>query len=186
MTQLVLYLHGYGSTGSTDTAVNLRRALADGFTVLSPSYDFSDPLAAARQLESLMAEHAAAAPVVVGTSLGGFFANYLARVCNARAVLVNPALKPSGSLHKYDESAATLAGYAQLEATEKAQAHRPERVVVIGTRDEVVDPRTNGLTLKDEAQTVMLDMGHRIEPAYVETIAGLVRALAAAPGLERS
>jgi predicted esterase YcpF (UPF0227 family) len=181
MTQLVLYLHGYGSTGDTDTAVNLRRALADDFTVLSPSYDGSDPVAAALQLEALMVTHASAAPVLIGTSLGGFFANYLARVCNVRAVLINPALAPSSSLHKHGENAATLAGYQQLEAAEKVQVHRPARVVVIGLRDDVVDPRTNGLLLKDDVQTVMLDMGHRVEPAYVETIAGLARQLAAMP-----
>jgi predicted esterase YcpF (UPF0227 family) len=117
------------------------------------------------------------APIVVGTSLGGFFANHLALLNNVPAVIVNPALRPSSSLHKYGEDALVLAGYKHLEAlTEQAQ-HRPSRSVVVGTRDDVVDPRTNGMTLRDGVTTVLLDMGHRIEPAFYPTIAGLVRQL---------
>jgi predicted esterase YcpF (UPF0227 family) len=181
MTQPVIYIHGEGSSGNTETAANLRNILADGYTVISPTYDCSAPLEAAEQLKALYAEHASTQPVIVGTSLGGFFANYLARVCNARAVIVNPSLTPSKSLQKYGETVETLAGYQRLEALELVQTNLPPRVVVIGMKDDVVDPRTNGLLLKNQTQTVLLEMGHRIEPAFYNTIAGLIRQLAVLP-----
>jgi len=172
MKPTVIYIHGYGSTGATDTAKNLRSILANEVELISPTYDGSEPLAAAQQLEALVRETAGGTLLIVGTSLGGFFANYLARVCNVPAILVNPSLRPSASLHKYGESPSALAGYTQLESAEALQTTFPKRLVVVGTRDTVVDPRTNGLTLREA--TVLLDMGHRIEPAFYETIAGLI------------
>lgn len=176
MSQPVIYVHGYGSSGNTETAVNLRRILGEGFDVISPTYDGSKPLEAASMFEALLA--GLDAPIVVGTSLGGFFSNYLALTANVPAVIVNPTLQPSVSLHNYGENARVLAGYKHLEALTAQTRHRPTRIVVVGIRDDVVDPRTNGLLLKEEATTVMLDMGHRIEPAFYQTIAELVRKLA--------
>jgi predicted esterase len=37
MSQPVIYVHGYGSSGNTDTAINLRRILGEGFEVISPT-----------------------------------------------------------------------------------------------------------------------------------------------------
>lgn len=183
MTRPILYIHGYGSSGNTDTAINLRRILGEGFDLVSPTYDGSRPLEAAQLLEQALAQlrtQYAAKPVVVGTSLGGFFANYLAVTCDVAAIIVNPSLSPSASLHKYGEGPEALAGYQVLEQRIDAATRRPERIVVVGTRDDVVDPHTNGLKLQGVNSTIMLDMGHRIEPAYYETIAGLARQLASA------
>lgn len=172
MSQPVIYVHGYGSSGNTETAVNLRRLLGNEFEVISPTYDGATPLEAARLLEGVLQENPSA--IVVGTSLGGFFANYLALTWNVRAVIVNPSLRPSATLHKYGENERVLAAYKDLEAMTDLAQHRPPRIVVVGLRDDVVDPRSNGLTLKDGVTTVMLDMGHRIAPAFYDTIAGLV------------
>lgn len=174
----VIYLHGYGSTGNTDTAKNLRALMAGEFDVISPTYDCADPLGARDQLTALVEGLKPSRPIVVGTSLGGFFANLVSRLCDVPVVAVNPSIRPSGSLHKYGESAATLAGYQQLEAEEQAQAARPPRIVVLGTRDEVVDPRTNGAQFTENTDTVWLNMGHRIEPGCYEVIAGLIQKLA--------
>lgn len=176
----VIYVHGYGSTGETDTAKNLRRIVEGEFEVISPTYNCSDPLGARAALEDLLLSLKDRSPIIVGTSLGGFFANVLARRGNIPAVLVNPALKPSASLHKYGESAEVLAGYLEVEEDEQAQTALPARFVVLGERDDVVDPHKNGALLTGNVQPVWVDMGHRIEPAFYETIAGLVRALRAA------
>jgi predicted esterase YcpF (UPF0227 family) len=175
----VIYIHGYGSSGQTDTAVNLRSILANEFELIAPTYDGSRPDMAMAILETTFQLLQSRSPIIVGTSLGGFFANALSRRFNAPSIIVNPSTKPSTSLHKYGEDAKSLASYERFEAQIDAQPHRPSRVVVLGSRDNVVDPRTNGLLLKDNTETVWLDMGHRIEPAFYGTIAALVRATAA-------
>lgn len=178
MKRPVFYIHGYGSSGNSETVVNLRRMLDDEFELIAPTYSGSAPLEAAKELETLYAKHAGANPIIVGTSLGGFFANYLSRVTNAPSVIVNPSIRPSASLNKYGEPAEVLAGYAELEAFEAQQTNKSNRIIVLGLLDDVVDPATNGLKLAGETTVVMLRMGHRIEPAFYGTIASLVRKLA--------
>lgn len=174
----VIYIHGYGSSGLSETAQNLKRILVKEFQVAAPTYDASHPDMAMAILESTFQLLEARSPIVVGTSLGGFFANALSRRFNVPAIIVNPSTKPSASLHKYGESEKVLAAYQRFEAQVEAGPHRPPRVVVLGSRDDVVDPRTNGLLLKENTETVWLDMGHRIEPAFYETIAALIRGAA--------
>jgi len=174
----VIYVHGYGSTGNTDTAKNLRATFAGEFDVISPTYDCSNPLAARDQLTGLIESLKQDNPIIVGTSLGGFFANLVARLCDIPVIAVNPSTQPSGSLHKYGENAEALAGYQQLEVQERSQAVQPRRIVILGTRDDVVNPHTNGALLTENTETVWLDMGHRIEPAFYSTIADFVRKLA--------
>jgi predicted esterase YcpF (UPF0227 family) len=176
MVQPVMYVHGYGSSGNTDTAVNLRLLLAPDYDLISPSYDASHPLEAIRLLEAVVEEHPSL--IVVGTSLGGFLTNYLSLTHNLRAVIINPVLKPSASLHKYGEVDSVLAKFSQLEDKAADASHQPARVVVVGLRDDVVDPHTNGMTLTGNVSMVELDMGHRVEPAYYPTIAALVRKVA--------
>lgn len=171
----VIYIHGYGSNGQAETATNLRRILANEFEVVAPTYDASHPDAAMAILETTFLQLQRHAPIVVGTSLGGFFANALSRRFNVPAVLVNPSIKPSASLHKYGEAEPVLASFQRFESQIEAYSARPSRVVVLGARDEVVDPRTNGLLLRENTETVWLDMGHRVEPAFYETIAAIVR-----------
>lgn len=177
MKKTAIYIHGYGSSGNTETAVNLRAMLEPEFQVLSPSYSGSDPVAAAKSISELLDTHADTNPVVVGTSLGGFFANYFGRVKNLRTVVINPALTPSTSLEKYNEPAEVLTAYAALEKEVVESLNAPVRAVVIGLKDDVVDPHTNGLTLRDNTQTIFLDMGHRVEPAFYDTVAGVVKAI---------
>ena len=173
----VIYVHGYGSTGNTETAKNLRAVLAGEFEVMSPTYNCSDPLAARNQLVALVDSVKEHRPIIVGTSLGGFFANLVSRLCAIPVVAVNPAMQPSASLHKYGENDIALAGYKALEDEEQAQAVQPQRVVVLGSRDDVVNPHDNGAQLTANTETVWLDMGHRIEPAFYGTIAELIRSI---------
>lgn len=175
MQNIAIYLHGYGSNGNTDTAKGLRVLLADSCKLISPTYDWSKPHEAVVQLADLYRAHVADRPVLVGTSLGGFYANYLARVLDAPAVIVNPALYPSTSLSKYGESEETLAGYAELERQEAAQLSKPNRVVVLGLHDELLDHANNGLLLQEGAAIEWLDMGHRIDPKCYEAIGALIR-----------
>jgi predicted esterase YcpF (UPF0227 family) len=174
----VIYVHGYGSTGNTETAKNLRATFVGDFDVISPTYDCSNPRAARDQLTSLVESLKQDKPIIVGTSLGGFFANLVARLCDIPVIAVNPSTQPSGSLHKYGENAEALAGYQELEEQERSQETLPRRIVILGSRDDVVNPHTNGARLTGNTETVWLDMGHRIEPVFYGTIANFVRKLA--------
>jgi predicted esterase YcpF (UPF0227 family) len=92
---MLIYLHGYASTGGGGKY----QAMRDHFTgeiVLSPTLPH-DPLEASALAADLVAQ-VDEPTVVVGTSLGGFYALYLAAVHGVTAVVINPALEPWVSL----------------------------------------------------------------------------------------
>ena len=89
---------------------------------------------------------------IVGSSLGGFYATWLAERLDCRAVLLNPAVQPPRDLQKYvgvttqyhsDEPFEFKAEYvAELQALTVPAISRPERYFLIAaTDDEVLDWR---------------------------------------------
>jgi predicted esterase YcpF (UPF0227 family) len=90
---------------------------------------------------------------VVGSSLGGFYATWLAERLGCKAVLLNPAVHPARDLAAYigqnkvwhDPQQSFLFGptyIGELQAQEVAQIGHPERYfAVIAKGDEVLDWR---------------------------------------------
>lgn len=90
---------------------------------------------------------------VVGSSLGGFYATWVAEETGCRAVLLNPAVDPARDLHGYvgvqsswhdpDETFEVKPGFMQeLRALERGPVRHPERYfAVIAKGDEVLDWR---------------------------------------------
>ncbi|HEX5477054.1 MAG TPA: YqiA/YcfP family alpha/beta fold hydrolase, partial [Burkholderiales bacterium] len=102
---------------------------------------------AIRQIEELLAPGAC----LVGSSLGGYYATYLAERHGARAVLINPAITPHAGLRAYLGPQKNLHSGEPYELTE---AHleawkrlyvphiTPQRyLLLVETGDEVLDYR---------------------------------------------
>lgn len=95
---MILYLHGLNSGGTSGKAGFLRQSLAP-IPVLSPTYPAHLPMQAIYDLQRYISELLVEHPrlLLVGSSMGGFYGQYLARHFRdniARLVLINPALKP--------------------------------------------------------------------------------------------
>lgn len=94
---MILYLHGLNSGGTAGKATTLREALAP-VPVLSPTYPAHRPMQAVYDLQRLISEIEQEHPrlMIVGSSLGGFYGQYLARRFGGifRLVMINPALRP--------------------------------------------------------------------------------------------
>jgi len=88
----LLVLHGFNSAGENEKARFLRRHLA-GWEVLAPSYSH-DPRVAGPALTAAVESELLGQPAaaVLGTSLGGYYARYLAAHYGLPAVLINPVL----------------------------------------------------------------------------------------------
>lgn len=103
---MILYLHGLNSSGSSRKASRLRAALAP-IQVLAPSYPAHRPRAAVEilnhWLQVLQREQGIAEPRLwIGSSMGGFYARYLASTFPpGHLVLINPALRPWELLGPY-------------------------------------------------------------------------------------
>jgi uncharacterized protein len=148
---VILYLHGFRSSPQSWKARLLGEAMAargsaDRFhcPALSP-----DPTVAIGQAEAILAEYGPG--TLVGSSLGGYYATWLAEQHGLPAVLVNPAVVAPISLEAYVGQQTNLytgeafdftpAHVAALRALEAARL-TPERYwLLVETGDEVLDYR---------------------------------------------
>jgi len=101
---MYIYLHGFNSSGDSAKGKYLAQALAPE-RVHTPSYppDPDEAVTFLRQTLDHLSGTASAdtSPILIGSSLGGFYAQYLARQYNFPAVLINPALQPRLTLTPY-------------------------------------------------------------------------------------
>ncbi|HWZ48677.1 MAG TPA: YqiA/YcfP family alpha/beta fold hydrolase [Herbaspirillum sp.] len=155
---MILYLHGFRSSPHSAKAQMMARrmeqlGLADRFYApqlpASPEEAMALVLAwVARQKDGNVPETLS----IVGSSLGGFYATWLAQRLDCRAVLLNPAVQPPRDLQRYvgvstqyhsEEPFEFKAEYmAQLQALTVPAITRPERYFLIAaTGDEVLDWR---------------------------------------------
>ena len=95
---MLVYLHGLNSSGLSAKATRLRELLAP-HPVLAPDYPAHRPHAAVERLSGFFAELRAdpgvVRPAVIGSSMGGFYGQWLARrFAFSHLYLINPALTP--------------------------------------------------------------------------------------------
>jgi len=93
----ILYIHGFGSCGMGNKSAQLRHYFGSE-AVLSPDLPVS-PLLAISLLEVLIREQDV--DLLVGSSLGGYYATYLAEKYRMKAVLLNPSTVPYRTLQSY-------------------------------------------------------------------------------------
>jgi predicted esterase YcpF (UPF0227 family) len=153
----ILYLHGFRSSPRSYKArvVHGRMAaLGRAHELICPQLPAS-PKAAMDLVLTLAERHADKGPdgiAVIGSSLGGFYATWLAERFGCRAALVNPAVDPLKDLDKH--VGVTTAWHSsepfefkrayidELAALKVDRITRPERYFLLAaTGDEVLDYR---------------------------------------------
>jgi uncharacterized protein len=164
---LIVYLHGFNSSPQSHKAQVLGRFMAErglGAEFLCPALP---PLAAdaMREIERLPLRSGVC---FVGSSLGGFYATYLAEKRGARAVLINPAIDPHVGLRAYLGTQRNLHTGQPYELTEEHLGQwrslylpriDPGRyLLIVETGDEVLDYR-RALARYAGAQQIVVDGG---------------------------
>ncbi|ONN67171.1 YqiA/YcfP family alpha/beta fold hydrolase [Herbaspirillum sp. VT-16-41] len=151
---MILYLHGFRSSPQSFKARVMGQRMAElGLQddYLCPQLPAS-PAAAIALAGSLVAGVDPARLTVVGSSLGGFYATWLAEHLGCRAVLLNPAVKPPRDLESYvgvstqyhsDEPFEFKHEYiGELRSLVVPAISRPQRYLLLAaTGDEVLDWR---------------------------------------------
>jgi uncharacterized protein len=151
---MILYLHGFRSSPQSFKArlIGARlQALGRGAEYHCPQLPAS-PAAAIALALNLADQSPSEQIVLIGSSLGGYYATYLAEQLGCRAVLLNPAVKPPRELEKYvgittawhsDELFEFRHEYIdELKALQVTQITRAERYFLLAaTGDEILDWR---------------------------------------------
>jgi predicted esterase YcpF (UPF0227 family) len=150
---VIVYLHGFNSSPQSHKAQVMARHLAARGLAAHYACPALPPLAreAVAAIEALMAGQPAGRFCFVGSSLGGYYATWLAEKHDARAVLLNPAIEPHVGLRAFlgeQKNLHTGASYvltqAHLRDWEALWVPRvtPERyLLIVETGDEVLDYR---------------------------------------------
>jgi len=100
---MTIFIHGFGSSGFSGKADLLRgyfRSIGEPY--IAPSLSHIPKLAIAT-LDELVDSYDDV--TLIGSSLGGFYALYLAERYNLRAVLINPSINPAKTLRRVIGSA---------------------------------------------------------------------------------
>ena len=149
---MLIYVHGFNSSPASSKAQLLKarlEALGRGAEFAAPALPHS-PAQSAALLDALAQRHPGAA--LVGSSLGGYYATYLAEKHGLKAALLNPAVRPyelltdhlgvQRNFHTGEEYEFTARHLEELEALEMPAITRPERYLLIAAKgDEVLDYR---------------------------------------------
>lgn len=155
--QAVVYVHGFQGSPQSAKARQLGAALARDLPAVRyevPLLSF-EPRAAVRAVEralDALAADGCESPVLVGSSMGGFYAVHVAARRGLRAVLVNPAVSPHelfrdrlGPVENPWTGERHLLCEADLTALQELDVPVPPRpsdlLVLLQTGDETLDWR---------------------------------------------
>lgn len=167
----VVYLHGFNSSPASQKArLFLDYCSQRGIAAVAPSLHF-DPAIAIGQAEAAVLAGGRPA-LVVGSSLGGYYATWLAERYDLRAALINPAVAPHATLgrqflglhtnlytgERYDFTVAHVDALARLQVT---QLSKPLNfLLLLQTGDEVLDYRLAVDYYRGARQIVMQGGNH--------------------------
>jgi predicted esterase YcpF (UPF0227 family) len=186
----IIYLHGFNSAPNSHKAEILRRymanrGLADRFVCPKLSHR---PAEAIEVVEREVARHPDA--TLVGSSLGGFYATYIAETHARLAVLINPAVRPQAGLESYlgiqrnlytgEEYVLTRQHIEEWRSLDVSIAHPERYLLLVETGDEVLDYRAAVLKYAGGKQVVIEGGDHSLRsfPDHLPLImefAGLAR-----------
>ena len=182
---MILYLHGFRSSPKSFKARVVHKALAEAGRageLICPQLPASPKEAMALCL--LLAERYAPDQLsIIGSSLGGFYATWLAERLDVRAVLINPSVNPLMNLEHHvgvttawhsDEPFEFRREYIdELAALRVGKITKPERYFLLAaTGDEVLDYRDMVAHYLGAKQHVIEGSDHAIPefPQYVDEV----------------
>ena len=170
-TSSIYYLHGFGS-GPNSTTLKLLQShypAAIGLT-----YDHCNPQ---RSLDTLTVilkkDHDD--KCIVGSSLGGWYAEQLSNTIVANFILYNPQTEPHIGLAKYGVDEEHLQKYNRLQSSFLSKP--ASRTVILSTDDDVVPYSVAHEKYHHKASVVLTQGGHRMTVLNMQLIVNAIKYL---------
>lgn len=182
--RMLIYIHGFNSSPASAKARLLAErmdAAGRGKEFLAPALPHS-PADAARLLDALARQHPGAA--LVGSSLGGYYATWLAEKHGLKAALLNPAVRPyelleghlgpQQNLYSGECYELTTQHVEELRALEIAEITPQRYLLIAATADQVLDHRAAVERYRGCRQIVIDGGDHGLSgfASYVDTVLG--------------
>ncbi len=159
--------------------------LSSDWEYITPDLSF-DPAVAFTQIEAIVARCCADDLTIVGSSLGGFYAEICAEKTGCRAVLLNPSLAPWETLSScigpqtafhgdHEPFEFTAEHLAALRARDVAGVTSPENfLVVVEMGDELLDHRAT-LSKFAASPQIVVDGGNHDLLSFPSHVAKILR-----------
>lgn len=180
----IVYLHGFRSSPQSRKAQLLREHLQR--LGLAEHYVCPALPASPRAASQLALDAARATPsdrvALIGSSLGGYYATWVAESLGCRAVLLNPAIQPARDLQAHigrqpvyfsDDEIDFRPEYIDELRQLDARVTQPDRYFLIAaTGDPVIDYRTMVAKYEGARQTVIEGSDHELSDfaRYVDEV----------------
>ena len=178
---MILYIHGFASCGDSNKTRLLKTHFKD---ILSPDVPV-DPDEAISFLQKMIVDNEVS--LIIGSSLGGYYAAYLAEKFQIKTVLLNPSTQPFLTLAPY---VGTNEFFCSGESFEWTRAHihklmpyaisknsiKVPVLVLLQKGDEVLD-YTKAEAVYEDYQLIVQEGGnHRFEnlDEYIEVISDFI------------
>jgi predicted esterase YcpF (UPF0227 family) len=186
---VILYLHGFNSSPQSHKAQVMQRYMEErglGEQFACPAL----PPLAPQAIEEIEKFDLRRRVCLVGSSLGGFYATYLAEKHDLRAVLINPAIEPHVGLRAYLGPQKNLHTGEPYELTESHLREWEKLIVpritpsryllIVETGDELLDYRSAVERYAGAAQRVVQGGDHSLQtfPQHLPRILEFCRAAA--------
>lgn len=129
------YIHGFNSSANSDTLKLIQRTHP---TAIGLTYDYTDPVTSLQKLtEQLNSD--SSDKIIIGSSLGGWYAEQLTNTVVADFILYNPCTNPEITLDKLGVADDILLKY--FDATSINIKVVP-RSVILSVDDELISPKS--------------------------------------------
>ena len=165
---MIIYIHGFGSSGQGGKSVQLREYFkSQNIPFIAPSLSYV-PALAMSTLEELIASYDEVK--LIGSSLGGYYAMYLAEKYGLKAILINPAMKSAETLRRvmskqgfsknyYDESLFEWnTSHIEMLETYEVQEPKSKYLLMLQKGDDVLDYQ-DALAKLPEASLILEEGG---------------------------
>ncbi len=169
----IIYFHGFNSSPDSDTCKALQSHFGKEH-IIAPAYDYINPENAFKYLDDLIKPISYEYELYfVGTSLGGFWANYFSEKYRIQCVLINPSLNPEFSLDKYlglnenfhtrEKVMLTLQNIEAYKQFMVADTPSIPKTVLLGGLDNVVDQAYTRSVMSNHYIAYAPNEGHQVK-----------------------
>ena len=160
----ILYVHGFNSTGNSNTVRNLRSMFL-GYNIYSDTFDLLDLDGTQNKIHQLMKDYRI--DILIGSSFGAF--HVLMCDTNETRIVINPCMYPSVEIPKLEPSLSENVIAAMKEYESRYKPHNKDIFGIFGKDDELFSYREEfrrlfGYTNDKGENSILIDGHHRLSP----------------------
>ncbi len=184
---MIAYIHGFNSSPDSNTFKLLRQFFPDAQALDYPSSGlFPENLARLQKQARALSIPSGTSLILVGSSLGGFYASQLSALLGCNCALFNPSVWPAQSLRQFVGPNTYFYGGQHWEFTETmcdsygifsdVRTAPVKRFLVLGLADTLLNPEEARAYWKNHAAIHETNDGHSLA-ALDDTIVSTLRNL---------